>query len=105
VGAALGVLVGGAVGAIAGTIASEFDNDATSQEKEAMDALYEAYKEQGDSALTEKGIREALSEVGIDNENLILSLAENKDATKDLMKAMEANTAAIEAETLMAATQ
>lgn len=105
IGTVAGVVVGGLVGAIAGAGVSGLDNDATKQEQKAMDALYEAYKEQGDAALTKKGIRDALSEVGIDDENLILSLAENKDATEDLMKAMEANTAAVEAETRSAAVQ
>jgi phage tail tape-measure protein len=105
VGAAAGVLVGSLVGAGIGALASNFNKDATSQEKEAMDALYEAYKEQGDAALTDKGIREALSKVGIDDENLIQSLAKNDKATRELMQAMEANTAAVNAETLSIATQ
>lgn len=105
IGTVAGVVIGGVVGAIAGAGVSGFDNDATKQEQEAMDALYEAYKEQGNAALTEAGIRKALSNVGINDENLILSLAKNKDATEELMKAMEANTAAIEAETRSAAVQ
>lgn len=104
IGAGIGVVLGGITGLITGAIEAS-KNDATSQEKEAMDALYEAYKEQGSAALTEDGIRAALNNIGIDDENLIKSLAANKDSTEDLMKAMEANTAAIEAETLMAATQ
>ena len=107
IGVALGVLVGGAAGAIAGAITSGLDNDATSQEKEALDAIYEAYKTQGDVALTEDGIRQALKGVKIEDEALIASLSDinNKEQLQDLMAAMEANTAAIEAETLMAATQ
>jgi len=105
IGTIAGVAIGGLIGAIAGAGVSGLDNDATKQEQKAMDALYEAYKEQGDAALTEKGIRDALSEVGIDDENLIKSLAENKNATKELMQAMEANTAAIEAETRSVAVQ
>lgn len=105
IGTVAGVVIGGAVGAIAGSMVSGFDNDATKQEQKALDALYEAYKEQGDAALTEEGIRKALHNVGIDDAALIDSLAENESATKELMKAMEANTAAIEAETLSVATQ
>lgn len=103
IGAAVGVAAGALVGAFVGDIASAFDNDATDEEKKAMDAIYEAYKEQGEAALSEEGIREALGKVDIDDENLIKSLAKNDDALRDLIQSMDANTAATWAETQTAA--
>jgi hypothetical protein len=104
IGLAIGAAAGLIVGAVVGAISSNFDNDATDDEKKALDALYEAYKEQGDAALTEDGVRRALRKEGIYDEGLITSLAANEKATKELMQAMEANTAAIEAERLSIAT-
>ena len=107
IGIAAGIILGGAVGAISGAIggleASALDNDATDEEKKAMDAIYEAYKEQGEAALSETGIRNALKPIGITNEKLIKSLAENDDSLRDLMQSMDANTAATWAETQIAA--
>lgn len=109
VGGALGVLAGAIVGGVAGgkigAGLSSLDNDATSQEQKAMDAIYEAYKEQGDAALSGKGLRDALADAGIHDEALISSLEANEKQTKELMLAMEGNTAAVEAETLSIATQ
>ena len=42
--------------------------------------------EDGEAALTETGIRNALSNVGINDENLVKSLAKNEDSLKELIQ-------------------
>ena len=106
IGMAVGAAIGAGLGLLAGSIMALSDNnDATNEEKKAMNALYKAYEKQGDAVLTEKGMRNALSEVGIDDEELISSLLANKDETKKLMEAMKENSAIREAENRSAAIQ
>ena len=106
IGMAVGAAIGAGLGLLAGSIMALSDNnDATNEEKKAMDALYKAYEKQGDAVLTEKGMRNALSEVGIDDEELISSLLGNKIETKKLMEAMKENSAIREAENRSAAIQ
>jgi hypothetical protein len=63
-----------------------------------MSALADYYSENGDAALTEEGIKEALGDAGLEvDQGFIDSILANKDATRELIAEMAANTAANEA--------
>ena len=102
VGTLIGALGGALIGAGVGTIANAIDqNSETDKEKEAFEKLEKAYREKGEMVFEDSQIKEIFDsdEYG----NLADELIENKEAVKDLVKEMAANTAAIEAENIIAA--
>ena len=97
IGAVAGLVIGGVTGAIVNAID---ENSETDKEKEAFKKLEEAYREKGEMVFDDAQIKEMFKaeEYG----NLADELIENKDAVKELVKEMAANTAAIEAENIAA---
>jgi hypothetical protein len=95
IGIAAGALLGAGIGAI---ISGIDDEEATSQERTAIEALTEAYEEMGNAALTPENIAKALRMKGITDPELIASLSENKEKLQELIEAEIANTDAIKAE-------
>ena len=93
IGAAAGIIIGGVTGAVVNAIDK---NSETDKEKEAFQKLEEAYREKGEMVFEDSQIKEMFptSEFG----NLADELINNKEAVKDLVKEMAANTSAIEAE-------
>ena len=93
IGAAAGIIIGGVTGAVVNAIDK---NSETDKEKEAFKKLEEAYREKGEMVFEDSQIKEMFptGEFG----NLADELINNKDAVKDLVKEMAANTTAIEAE-------
>ena len=100
IGNAVGAAVGGAIGLVGGAIAGlvgsvAANQDQTEYEQDANAALAKYYGENGDAAFTEEGMKKALEEAGLEvDQSYIDSLLENKDATKELITTMHANTEA-----------
>ena len=106
VGTLIGIAAGALLGAGIGAIISGFDDEeATSQERTAIEALTEAYEEMGNAALTPENIAKALRMKGITDPELIASLSENKEKLQELIEAEIANTDAIKAENVNLARQ
>ena len=106
VGTLIGIAAGALLGAGIGAIISGFDDEeATSQERTAIEALTEAYEEMGNAALTPENIAKALHMKGITDPELIASLSENKEKLQELIEAEIANTEAIKAENVNLARQ
>ena len=100
-GTAIGVAAGAAIGlAVGGVIAAVNKDEATKQEKKAIDTLAKAYDKMGDAALTPDKMKDLLGEEGITDPKLIDSLNANKDELQKLMLEIKANTEARKAENL-----
>jgi ferritin-like protein len=98
IGAGIGAAAGLIITGVTGLIAAATNEEATSQERTAIEALTEAYEEMGNAALTPENIAKALRMKGITDPELIASLSENKEKLQELIEAEIANTDAIKAE-------
>lgn len=106
IGAAIGAAAGLIVGALGGVVGAIIDqNEATKNEKKAIETLSDAYNKMGNAALTPENMKKLLGDVGIDDENLIESLNKNSKELEKLLIEMKANTEARRAENINMARQ
>ena len=99
VGTLIGAAVGAVLGTVVGVVTAAVSNDQTETEQKALDAMAEYYGKNGDAAFTEKGMKQAFAEAGLEwNQALADSMLadENIAATKELIQAMHQNTLANE---------
>jgi gas vesicle protein len=90
IGGPIGTAIGGAIGGAAALVISEEMKIASDNEERAIDALVEAYEEEGNSAF--EHISDILANAGIQNADLLAStLNENIGATQELITALYAN--------------
>ena len=93
IGAAVGAAIGGALGLITGVVGSSIAGAAAAEEQDALDRLAEVYAKEGNAKFaTDEEFEKLLrTELKIDDEGLIRSLTENRDATLELVSEMANN--------------
>lgn len=104
VGTAIGAIIGGSVGVISGLI----QNTSTTTEQQALDILStQAEKDSAFLAKIESGriTEEEFKEIGIEDEALINSLTQNGEEVAQLIKEIQTNTAAINAQNDLVSSQ
>ena len=90
IGGPIGTAIGGAIGGAAALVMSKELKVASNNEERAIDALVEAYEEEGNSAFGH--ISDILANAGIKDADLLAStLNENISATQELITALYAN--------------
>lgn len=99
IGGLVGAGIGAAAGAVTGVVKNVIDkNSETDKEKEAFEKLEAAYREKGEMVFEDSEIQKLFPTDTFGN--LADELIKNKDAVKELVKEMAANTAATRAENL-----
>jgi hypothetical protein len=102
--------IGAAIGLVAGVVTGAVTDVASMSEEKALDAIAEKAKEDKDfkakldsGKLTENDLK--IAGISLDDEKLRKSLLENQKGISDLIKELEANTAAIDSQNDLAASQ
>ena len=98
IGAGIGLAAGAIIGGVSAAVTKNSETDA---ETEALQRLEEEYRIKGEAAFDENNIKDLFGA----ESSLAAELIENKDAVKELVKEMAANTAATEAENRAMAAQ
>ena len=105
-GAAIGAAIGAATGLIAGGVAAAMDLTSTEAERDALEKLVNVYETRRDEFSNDEAFRRLLTEeLKIDDESLVNSLVQNRDAVKTSVSEMASNTAAVKAQTELLAAQ
>jgi hypothetical protein len=97
-GAAIGAAIGAATGLIAGGVAAAMDLTSTEAERDALEKLVNVYEARQSEFNNDEAFRRLLTEeLKIDDESLVNSLVQNRDAVKTSVSEMTANTEAVKA--------
>ena len=90
-GAGIGAGVGALAGGVSGAVAANELGGADEREAQAIDAIYEAFKEEGNAIFNDNDLKRILRENNITDTKLIDSVQKEKEAIKKLILSMDEN--------------